>query len=150
MPVMCSRGQTWTGGAPAASSVGRGSIGGCEQGALMLPLLPQGTAPVAHTQQHILKEGRPLQADDGSIVGPHTRLAVVWMLLSLCPHIAMANAHVICLHNEQTSSRHTGDHAHQSTPCLARIDSHGGHDPFQLVIRHVQGRASLPFQSSLS
>ena len=58
-------------------------MGGREEGALVLPLLPQGTAPIAHTQHHILKEGRALQADDGSIVRPYTRLAVIWMLLTL-------------------------------------------------------------------
>ena len=87
-------GWTWAGWAPAASSVGGGGMGGGEQGALMLPLLPQGTAPVAHTQQHILKEGGPLQADDGSIVGSHAGLAVVWMFLTLHPHTPLyAKAH---------------------------------------------------------
>ena len=77
-------------------------MGGGEQGALMLPLLPQGTAPVAHSQQHILKEGGSLQADDGSVVGPHTGLAVVWMLLTLYPHIPipMPKAHTACINNK--------------------------------------------------
>lgn len=77
------RQSTWAGGAPAGSSVGRGGMRGGEQRGLMLPFLPEGTAPVPHTQQHIFKEGRPLQADDGSIVCPHTGLAVIWMLLTL-------------------------------------------------------------------
>ena len=98
---MCSRRCTRAGWAPAASSVGGGSVGGGEQGTVMLPLLPQGTAPVTHTQQHILKEGGPLQTDDGSIVGPHTGFAVVWVLLTLYPHIAIPKAHNICLHIEQ-------------------------------------------------
>lgn len=59
-------------------------MGGGEEGALVLPLLPEGTAPVPHAQHHILKEGGALQADDGSIVRPHTCLAIVWMLLTLC------------------------------------------------------------------
>lgn len=54
-----------------------------EEGALVLPLLPEGTAPVAHTQQHIIKEGGALQADDGAVVASHTRLAVVRMLITL-------------------------------------------------------------------
>lgn len=74
-------------------------MGGGEERALMLPLLPQGTAPVTHTQQHILKEGGPLQADDGAIVGPHTGLAVVWMLLTLHPHTQpYAKAHKQYMH----------------------------------------------------
>ena len=88
-----AEGKTWSGGAPAASSVRGRSMGGGEEGPLMLPLLPQGTAPVAHAQQHILKEGGPLQADDGTIVGSHTRLAVVGMLLTLHPHTASVKAH---------------------------------------------------------
>ena len=82
------RQQTWAGGAPAASSVGGRGMGGGEEGALMLPLLPEGIAPVAHTQQHIVKERGPLQADDSTIVASHTCLAVVRMLITLqsrCP-----------------------------------------------------------------
>lgn len=75
---------TWTSGTPAASSVRGRGVGGGEQGGLMLPLLPQGQAPVPNADHHIFKEGGALQADDGPIVGPHTRLAVVRVLLSLC------------------------------------------------------------------
>ncbi len=74
---------TWASGTPAASSVRGWGVGGGEQGGLMLPLLPQGQAPVPDADHHILKEGGALQADDGPIVGPHTRLAVVRVLLSL-------------------------------------------------------------------
>ena len=55
----------------------------------MLPLLPQGQAPVPNADHHILKEGGALQADDGPIVGPHTRLAIVWVLLSLRVHTSI-------------------------------------------------------------
>lgn len=72
----------------------------------MLPLLPQGTAPVSHTQQHVFKKGGPLQADDGSIVGPHTGLAIIWMLLALHSHITTLKAHNRCLHDQQ-ASKHT-------------------------------------------
>jgi len=59
-------------------------MGGGKQGGLMLPFLPQGQAPVPDADNHILKEGGALQAGDGPIVRPHTRLAVVRVLLSLC------------------------------------------------------------------
>ena len=59
-------------------------MGGGEEGGLVLALLPQGAAPVPHTQHHILKEGGALQRDDGTIVRPHACLAVIWVLFSLC------------------------------------------------------------------
>ncbi len=80
---------TWASGTPAASSVRGRGMGGGEQGGLMLPLLPQGQAPVPNAHHHILKEGGALQADDGPIVRPYTRLAVVWVLLSLRVHTSV-------------------------------------------------------------
>lgn len=65
---------------------------GGEQGGLVLALLPQSTAPVPHTQQHVLKEGGALQGDDGPVVRPHAGLAVVRVLLPLCA------AHSLCVY----------------------------------------------------
>ena len=48
---------TWASGTPAASSVRGRGVGGGEQGGLMLPLLPQGQAPVPNADHHIFKEG---------------------------------------------------------------------------------------------
>ena len=84
--------RTWSGRAPAARSVGGRGMGGGEKGGLMLPLLPQGQAPITHTQQHIFKEGGALQADDGSVVRPHTGFAVVWMLLALYSYRRCSNS----------------------------------------------------------
>lgn len=69
-------------------------MGRGEKGALVLPLLPEGTAPVAHTQQHVVKEGGALQADDGAIVASHTRLAIVWMLVALQSQCTSSNQFV--------------------------------------------------------
>ncbi len=78
----------------------------------MLPLLPQGQAPVPNADQHILKEGGALQADDGPIVGPHTCLAVVWVLLSLCVYASVQTPRTrLCHYSNPEKLQATGQHS---------------------------------------